>query len=119
MGVIFYTLGEFPTREEYLYFVESQDTSNSSFAAARQYSQIAKRIYDQKIKDNPDIMKTIRDKRAEIRSRNTGVDDNTAGSLEEAKFWFENMTYFQVHFYFVLLFGLEKPYLLKHHYHKI
>lgn len=24
MGVIFYTLGEFPTREEYLYFVESQ-----------------------------------------------------------------------------------------------
>ena len=41
-------------------------------------------------------MKTIRDKRAEIRSRNTGVDDNTNGSLDEAKFWFENMTYFQV-----------------------
>ena len=50
MGVIFYTLGEFPTREEYLYFVESQDTSNASFAAARQYSLIAREIYDAKIK---------------------------------------------------------------------
>ena len=29
MGVIFYTLGEFPTREEYLYFVESQVISLS------------------------------------------------------------------------------------------
>lgn len=96
MGVIFYTLGEFPTREEYLYFVESQDTSNASFAAARQYSQIAKEIYDAKIKENPEIMKTIKNKRAEIRSRNTGADDNTDGSLDEAKYWFENMTYFQV-----------------------
>ena len=52
MGVIFYTLGEFPTREEYLYFVESQDTSNASFAAARQYSLIAREIYDAKIKVN-------------------------------------------------------------------
>ncbi|XP_052782255.1 uncharacterized protein LOC128218590 [Mya arenaria] len=95
MGVIFYTLGEFPTREEYLYFVESQDTSNASFAAARQYSQIAKEIYDAKIKDNPEIMQTIKNKRAEIRSRNTGADDNTVGSLDEAKYWFENMTYFQ------------------------
>ncbi|XP_060577401.1 uncharacterized protein LOC132734626 [Ruditapes philippinarum] len=95
MGVIFYTLGEFPTREEYLYFVESQDTSNASFAAARQYSQIAKEIYDAKIKENPEIMKTIKNKRAEIRSRNTGADDNTMGSLDEAKYWFENMTYFQ------------------------
>ncbi|KAL4226720.1 hypothetical protein ACF0H5_014700 [Mactra antiquata] len=95
MGVIFYTLGEFPTREEYLYFVESQDTSNASFAAARQYSQIAKEIYDAKIKENPDIMRTIKNKRAEIRSRNTGADDNTVGSLDEAKYWFENMTYFQ------------------------
>ena len=96
MGVIFYTLGEFPTREEYLYFVESQDTSNSSFAAARQYSTIAKEIYDEKIKGNPEIMQTIKNKRGEIRSRNSGAVINTKGSLQEAKFWFENMTYFQV-----------------------
>lgn len=31
MGVIFYTLGEFPTREEYLYFVESQVSSAPLF----------------------------------------------------------------------------------------
>ncbi|KAL4226442.1 hypothetical protein ACF0H5_014425 [Mactra antiquata] len=95
MGVIFYTLGEFPTREEYLYFVESQDTSNASFAAARQYSTIAKEIYDAKIKGNPEIMRTIQNKRGEIRSRNSGAVINTVGSLKEAKFWFENMTYFQ------------------------
>ncbi|XP_053376877.1 uncharacterized protein LOC123530317 [Mercenaria mercenaria] len=95
MGVIFYTLGEFPTREEYLYFVESQDTSNASFAAARQYSTIAKEIYDAKIKGNPEIMRTIQNKRGEIRSRNSGAVINTVGSLQDAKFWFENMTYFQ------------------------
>ncbi|XP_052778365.1 uncharacterized protein LOC128215905 [Mya arenaria] len=95
MGVIFYTLGEFPTREEYLYFVESQDTSNASFAAARQYSTIAKEIYDAKIRGNPEIMRTIQNKRGEIRSRNSGAVINTVGSLKDAKFWFENMTYFQ------------------------
>ena len=42
------------------------------------------------------MMRTIQNKRAEIRSRNSGVVDNTVGSLTEAKFWFENMTYFQV-----------------------
>ena len=77
--------------------VSLQDTSNAAFAAARQYSQIAKEIYDAKIKENPEIMKTIKNKRAEIRSRNTGADANTVGSLDEAKYWFENMTYFQVH----------------------
>lgn len=42
-------------------------------------------------------MRTIKNKRAEIRSRNTGADANTVGSLDEAKYWFENMTYFQVY----------------------
>ena len=76
-----------------------QDTSNASFAAARQYSTIAKEIYDAKIKGNPEIMRTIQNKRGEIRSRNSGAVINTVGSLKDAKFWFENMTYFQVCIY--------------------
>lgn len=97
MGVIFYTLGKFPTREEYLYFVESQDTSNASFYAARQYSILAREIYDTKIQDNTEgIMTVIRSKRSEIRSRNSGLSDVIEGSMQEAKYWFENMTYYQV-----------------------
>ncbi|WAR25647.1 GCY22-like protein, partial [Mya arenaria] len=72
-----------------------KDTSNASFAAARQYSTIAKEIYDAKIRGNPEIMRTIQNKRGEIRSRNSGAVINTVGSLKDAKFWFENMTYFQ------------------------
>ena len=41
-------------------------------------------------------MRTIQNKRGEIRSRNSGAVINTVGSLKDAKFWFENMTYFQV-----------------------
>ncbi|XP_052214041.1 uncharacterized protein LOC127832559 [Dreissena polymorpha] len=95
MGLIFFALGKFPTREEYLYFVESQDTANTSFATARQYSEIARDVYDDTISDNPGIMSVIHGKRLEIRARYTGEDNNTTGSLPEATFWFENMTFFQ------------------------
>ncbi|KAH3819885.1 hypothetical protein DPMN_121629 [Dreissena polymorpha] len=95
MGLIFFALGKFPTREEYLYFVESQDTANTSFATARQYSEIARDVYDDTISDNPGIMSVIHGKRLEIRARYTGEDNNTTGSLAEATFWFENMTFFQ------------------------
>lgn len=84
--------------------------------------QIAKEIYDAKLKGNPEILQTIKNKRREIRRRTSGAVINSVGSLTDAKFWFENMTYFQVSDFCLFVcfsFGLKSLRLFRSSYFRV
>ncbi|KAK3099718.1 hypothetical protein FSP39_008541 [Pinctada imbricata] len=92
LGVTFYALGGFKTRDDYLLFVEAQDIANVTFTSCRRYSQIAFDVYDTEVRKKEEILRPIRDMRYQIRSNNSSAPN---GSLEMADWWFENMSIYQ------------------------
>ncbi|OWF42954.1 uncharacterized protein LOC110460400 [Mizuhopecten yessoensis] len=92
LGVSFYAIGGFLTRDEYLDFVESQDIANITFESARRYSELAYSIYEDTLLRNSSVIQPINEMRSEIRSNKSSA---IKGSFKYANWWFENMTVYQ------------------------
>ncbi|XP_069119091.1 uncharacterized protein [Argopecten irradians] len=92
LGVSFYAIGGFATRDEYLDFVESQDIANITFESARRYSELAYSIYEDTLVRNSSVIQPINEMRREIRSNKSSA---VRGSFKYANWWFENMTVYQ------------------------
>ncbi|XP_022338550.2 uncharacterized protein LOC111134052 isoform X2 [Crassostrea virginica] len=89
LGVSFYAVGRFNTRDEYLLFVESQDIANITFQSSRLYSELAYDMYEAQLMRNANIIEPMQKMRNEIRSNRSS---SSRGSVERAKWWFNNMT---------------------------
>ncbi|KAK3099349.1 hypothetical protein FSP39_003125 [Pinctada imbricata] len=91
-GVSFYALGKFKTREDYLSFLEAQDVGNMTLASSREYSDMAPDALILHRNGQEDVLHHTNVMRAEIRSNRSSAPN---GSLDMAKWWFENMTIYK------------------------
>jgi hypothetical protein len=91
-GVVFYAIGNFPTTDYYLQFLECQDVSDMAFESAQKYSSLVYNIYEEKLKGNETVLSTIMKMREEIKARGTKV---MPGSLDMAWVWYQNMSRYQ------------------------
>lgn len=92
LGVAFYAIGGFMSRDDYLDFVESQDIANITFESARRYSELAYKIYEETLVKNSKAIQPINEMRSEIRSNHSV---SVRESFKYANWWFENMTVYQ------------------------
>ncbi|KAJ8318377.1 hypothetical protein KUTeg_003468 [Tegillarca granosa] len=91
VGVIFYSRGQFDTRDDYLLFADSHDVANSTFSSAKRYSDIVTEVYDGQSKGNGTFLTTVQKMRTEILSNNYTLTP----SVENANWWFNNMSKYQ------------------------
>lgn len=92
LGVSYFALGGFRTKEDYLLFLEAQDIANITFQSCRRYSELAYSIYEIQLLQNDLVLAPVRSMRLQIRSNKSA---QLLGSLTQATEWFDNMTVYQ------------------------
>jgi hypothetical protein len=92
LGVSYFALGGFRSKEDYLLFLEAQDIANITFQSCRRYSELAYNIYEGKLLQNDLVLAPVRYMRLQIRSNKSA---QLLGSLDQATSWFDNMTVYQ------------------------
>ena len=92
LGVTYFALGGFKTKEDYLLFLEAQDIANITFQSCRRYSELSYSIYDVQMLQNDMVLSPVRAMRLQIRSNKSA---QLSRSLDKANDWFDNMTAYQ------------------------
>jgi hypothetical protein len=92
MGVTYFARGGFDSKEDYLLFLEAQINSNITFQSCKRYSEMAYQIYEDQLRHKAETLRPITDMRLLIRSNKSS---RLNASIDNATYWFENMTYYQ------------------------
>lgn len=92
LGVTYFARGGFESKQDYLYFLEAQINSNITFQSCKRYSEMAYEIYEDQLRKKASLLRQITNMRLMIRSNKSS---RLNASLDNANYWFENMTYYQ------------------------